>query len=207
MSSTERSTDRRMVPFIWRSSRNRCSSMSIRPLSVGWVFTFQRENQSAFCSCPLQRMRWVIRSHSSSRMRRMSRLAATDRDFQGSIAHQRSFLCQLREGLFRWEEQTSTVWSRNFPTSPVSAFLLYRYFTTVLPRIQLKATRAKLSEDLAAVLNGRIWMRSLRVWKRWVGATAPDFSIAWHDGNRCFSDGFRENMSFWISGFVVSLLP
>jgi peroxiredoxin len=90
-----------------------------------------------------------------------------------------------------------------YPTSPVSAFLLYRYFTYSLSLDQLKATRAKLSEDLAACP----YVKDLdaiiaRLEKVQVGATAPDFSLPDTTGTTVSLSSFKGKyvlLDFWAS--------
>ena len=85
-----------------------------------------------------------------------------------------------------------------YPASPAAAFYLYRYFTYQLPLDELKATRAKISSELAGCpyvkdLDGIIkQLENVQI-----GKVAPEFSLP---------DTAGVNMYCWISGHPGVLL-
>lgn len=90
-----------------------------------------------------------------------------------------------------------------YPASPAAAFYLYRYFTYQLPLDELKATRAKISPELAACpyvkdLDGIIkQLENVQV-----GKVAPEFALPDTAGVSVSLSDFRGKyvlLDFWAS--------
>lgn len=90
-----------------------------------------------------------------------------------------------------------------YPASPAAAFYLYRYFTYQLPLDELKATRAKISPELAACpyvkdLDGIIkQLENVQV-----GKVAPEFALPDTAGISVSLSDFRGKyvlLDFWAS--------
>ncbi|MDO4755574.1 MAG: TlpA disulfide reductase family protein [Parabacteroides sp.] len=114
------------------------------------------------------------------------------------------------DAVFR--ENAGSVFSKGFsidslvtkyPNSPAAAFYLYRYFTYQLPLDELKATRAKISAELATCpyvqdLDGIIQqLENVQI-----GKTAPEFSLPDTAGVSVSLSSFRGKyvlLDFWAS--------
>ena len=90
-----------------------------------------------------------------------------------------------------------------YPASPAAAFYLYRYFTYQLPLDELKATRAKISSELAGCpyvkdLDGIIkQLENVQI-----GKVAPEFSLPDTAGVSVSLSDFRGKyvlLDFWAS--------
>lgn len=90
-----------------------------------------------------------------------------------------------------------------YPASPAAAFYLYRYFTYQLPLDELKATRAKISPELAGCpyvkdLDGIIkQLENVQI-----GKVAPEFSLPDTAGVSVSLSDFRGKyvlLDFWAS--------
>lgn len=90
-----------------------------------------------------------------------------------------------------------------YPASPAAAFYLYRYFTYQLPLDELKATRAKISPELAACpyvkdLDGIIkQLENVQI-----GKVAPEFALPDTAGVSVSLSDFRGKyvlLDFWAS--------
>ena len=90
-----------------------------------------------------------------------------------------------------------------YPASPAAAFYLYRYFTYQLPLDELKATRAKISSELAGCpyvkdLDGIIkQLENVQI-----GKVAPEFSLPDTVGVSVSLSDFRGKyvlLDFWAS--------
>ena len=90
-----------------------------------------------------------------------------------------------------------------YPASPAAAFYLYRYFTYQLPQDELKATRAKISSELAGCpyvkdLDGIIkQLENVQI-----GKVAPEFSLPDTAGVSVSLSDFRGKyvlLDFWAS--------
>ena len=90
-----------------------------------------------------------------------------------------------------------------YPASPAAAFYLYRYFTYQLPLDELKATRAKISSELAGCpyvkdLDGIIkQLENVQI-----GKVAPEFSLPDTAGGSVSLSDFRGKyvlLDFWAS--------
>jgi peroxiredoxin len=90
-----------------------------------------------------------------------------------------------------------------YPNSPAAAFYLYRYFTYELPLEELKATRGKISAELANCpyvkdLDGIIkQLENVQI-----GKTAPEFSLPDTAGVSVSLSSFRGKyvlLDFWAS--------